>query len=130
MEFTQEHFFTIFKFAIVGFSSFLIDMLFTYLLKEKAGLTKYVANTCGLLLAGVYNFTMNRLWTFHSQDKNISVQIVKFSALILFNLFASNALIYLFSERLKCNFYLSKILTIVIITAFNFSVGKLLIFTH
>lgn len=120
----------ILKFVIVGFSSFLIDMSITYLIKEKTKLGKYVANTCGLLISASYNFTLNRLWTFHSQDANIPVQIMWFSASMAFNLIMSNVLIYLFSDKLKFNFYIAKLIAIAIIMVWNFAVNNLLIFAH
>ncbi len=126
---SNELFYKIFKFAVVGFSSFLIDMAVTYTCKEKIRLNQYVANTCGFVCAAVYNFTLNRLWTFHSHDVDIQTQALKFIASMAFSLLIGNLIIFVLNEKFKINFYVAKIMSIAISMIWNFSINSLLIFT-
>ena len=125
---SNELFFKIFKFAVVGFSSFLIDMAVTYTGKEKIRLNQYVANTCGFVCAAIYNFTLNRLWTFHSHDVDIQTQALKFMASMAFSLLIGNLIIYVLNEKFKINFYVAKIMAIGVSMIWNFSINNLLIF--
>ena len=43
------------KFSVVGFSGLLIDFGTTWLLKERAGVQKYVANGIGFIIAASTN---------------------------------------------------------------------------
>jgi putative flippase GtrA len=128
--FSNELFFKIFKFAVVGFSSFLIDMAVTYTGKEKIRLNQYVANTCGFIIAAIFNFTLNRLWTFHSHDVNVEVQALKFMISMSFSLVIANLIIYVLNEKFKINFYVAKVMSIGISMIWNFSINNLLIFTN
>jgi putative flippase GtrA len=119
----------IFKFAVVGFSSFIIDMSVTFLGKEKLRLNQYVANTCGFVCAAIFNFTLNRLWTFHSHDVNVEAQALKFMASMSFSLVIANLIIYVLNEKFKINFYVAKVMSIGISMIWNFSINNLLIFS-
>lgn len=120
----------IFKFAIVGFTSFFIDMGVTYLVKEKTRYGQYVANTCGFIVAVSFNFTMNRSWTFNSHDQNIQGQFMWYIASMIFGLLISNILIYFFNEKWKINFYIAKLLATAVVMVWNFVVNNLWIFTR
>ncbi len=128
--FSNELFLKIFKFAVVGFTSFVIDMAITYFGKEKLRINQYVANTCGFVVSATYNFTLNRLWTFHSHDTNVETQALKFMASMAFSLVIANLIIYVLNEKLKINFYLAKVMSIGISMIWNFSINNLLIFTN
>jgi len=126
----NEFLLKIFKFGVVGFSSFVIDMSLTYLAKEKLKLNQYLSSTCGFLVSAVYNFTLNRMWTFHSHDANIETQALKFLASMSFSLVMVNVIIYILNEKLKINFYVAKVMAIGVIMVWNFTINNLLIFAH
>lgn len=117
------------KFGIVGFSSFIIDFSITYLLKEKFKINKFIANTTGFLIAATFNFFMNRLWTFKSQDLDVSSQFFKFMAIASVGLLINNGIIYIFNEKFRVNFYISKILAVIVVMFYNFSMNLLITFT-
>ncbi|MCL1932749.1 MAG: GtrA family protein, partial [Candidatus Azobacteroides sp.] len=52
------------KFCVVGFSGMIIDFGTTWFLKEKIKINKYIANSCGFILAASSNYFWNRIWTF------------------------------------------------------------------
>jgi len=108
------------KFGLVGFSGMLLDFGVTFILKEKLGFNKYISNSFGFVTAASSNFILNRLWTFQSADPAVAVQYVKFISLSTVGVLLSNAIIYLLHDRLKWNFYLSKLISIAIVMFWNF----------
>jgi putative flippase GtrA len=120
----------IIKFAVVGFTSFVMDMSITYVCKEKLLLNKYLANTIGFLFAATYNFTLNKLWSFDSHDGEIVRQALIFTASMTTGLLIASGLIYIFSDRMKLNFYISKLLAVSVVMVWNFTMNRLVIFAH
>lgn len=98
----------------------LVDFGVTYALKEWARWNKYVANSCGFACAATSNYILNRLWTFRSHDPQIARQYLVFVGIALIGLAINNGVIYLLHDRLKLNFYLSKLLAVGVVTFWNF----------
>ena len=120
----------IFKFAVVGFSAFVVDFSTLYIFKEKVKVNKYVANTIAFVVSASFNFALNRAWSFSSQDPNITAQALKFAVSMSIGFLIATGFIYLFSDKLKFNFYLSKLLAISIAMIWNFGMANLVIFAH
>ena len=108
------------KFLIVGVSGLIIDFGLTYLCKEKIKLNKYLSNSIGFLAAGINNFILNREWTYNGSSGDIMIQFPVFISILLVSLLVLNTTVWLGINKLKLNFYLSKIIGIVIITFLNF----------
>ncbi len=113
-------FFKFLKFGTVGLSGMLLDFGITFLFKEKFKFNKYISNTCGFFSAATSNFILNRLWTFQSADPAVAFQYVKFLSLSTVGVLFSNAIIYLLNDRLKWNFYFSKLVSIAVVVFWNF----------
>jgi len=117
------------KFCIVGFSGMTIDFGITWLLKEKVKINKYIANSTGFILAASSNYFFNRFWTFNSQNSHIITEYLSFFGISIIGLLINNLIIYLFSEKLKLNFYLSKLIAVFIVTLWNFGMNYIFTFT-
>ena len=116
------------KYCIVGFSGVIVDFGTTWLLKEKAHVNKYIANTCGFILAATSNYILNRVWTFASKNEKILNEYIYFFAIALAGLALNNFAIMIFNDKLKLNFYLSKSIAIIIVTLWNFIMNYLFTF--
>ncbi|MDD2284846.1 MAG: GtrA family protein [Paludibacter sp.] len=116
------------KFMLVGFSGMLIDYGITWLLKEKVKLNQYIANSAGFILAASSNYIWNRLWTFASQSEQVSREYFSFIFISVIGLAINNLVILLLNGKLKLNFYLAKLIAIVVVTAWNFSMNFLITF--
>jgi putative flippase GtrA len=108
------------KFGVVGVSGMGVDFGITYLLKDKLKANKYVSSTLGFLSAATTNFTLNRVWTFQSSDPMVSIQYLKFLTFCIIGVLISNSIIYSLNGRLKWNFYFSKLISIGVVTFWNF----------
>lgn len=124
----NESIFTILKFGLVGASGVAVDFAVTWLLKEKAGMHKYAANSLGFMSAATNNYIWNRLWTFESDDPDVAVQYLVFILVSLGGLVFNNAALWFFHEKRKMPFYVSKILAVFVAMFWNFFGYKFLAF--
>ena len=108
------------KFCIVGGSGVFVDFGVTYLCKEWLRFNKYIANSLGFFCASTTNYLLNRIWTFGSDDPDITAQYLRFLGIALIGLLINNTVIYLLHDRLKWNFYFSKLCAIGVVTFWNF----------
>lgn len=112
------------KFGIVGFIGMLIDFFITWLLKEKIKINKYIANSLGFTCAVINNFFLNLKWTFHTGGSNTNIFFIKFIIISVVGLGLNNMFVYLFHDRLKQNFYVSKALAVVCVFVWNFTTNN------
>lgn len=119
--------FKLIKFCLVGGSGMVVDFGLTWLFKEIAKINKYIANTIGFLAAATSNYFLNRIWTFHSQNTNVLIEYTNFLSIALIGLLINLLVIWFLVTRQKYNFYLSKLIAIIIVTIWNFFIN--LIFT-
>jgi putative flippase GtrA len=116
------------KFCVVGFSGMMIDFGTTWILKEKVKVNKYIANSTGFILAATSNYIWNRFWTFQSENSHVVTEYFSFIIISLIGLAINNFLIYLLSDKMKFNFYLSKLIAIGVVTVWNFVLNYLITF--
>lgn len=116
------------KFGLVGVMGTTIDFSITWLLKEKCGLNKYVANSCGFSIAVINNYFWNRYWTFECTTGDMTTQFATFAAIAAMGLVIDNTTIYLLSRKLKWNFYILKAMATVIVAMWNFVMNLLITF--
>ena len=108
------------RFFIVGGCSFLLDFTTTYTCKEKFKFNKYIANATGFLIGATFNFITNKLWTFNNHEMKIATQLGNYLTIALFALLMNNLIIYILNDKLKLNFYVSKITAVILLMFFNF----------
>ena len=117
------------KFCAVGFSGMVIDFGTTWLLKEKVRVNRYIANSTGFILAATSNYIWNRFWTFQSENAHIVTEYFSFIIISVTGLVINNLLLYFFSDKMKFNFYLSKLIAIGVVTLWNFIMNYLITFS-
>lgn len=116
------------KFGVVGCSGMIIDFGMTYLCKEILRLNKFLSNAIGFILTATSNYFLNRIWTFESQNEQVGTQYVQFMIVSTIGLGINSLVLYLLNEKLKWNFYLSKLFAIGITTIWNFFANLLFTF--
>jgi len=131
------------KFCLVGCTGTLVDMVVLYLLADSRtlGLNVAVSKLLAAEVALVNNFAWNELWTFRSpitlspsdgeraKVRGFHLGSPRLRRFFLFNaicgigiLFAV-ALLELFHSRFGWNLYLSNLLTIALVTLWNFGMN-------
>lgn len=111
------------KFGAVGFTGVFVDFGFTYVSKEWLKIQKYVANAIGFSIAASSNYYLNRVWTFKSHNPEIAIEYGRFFFISLIGLLISTLVIYLLVTKMKMNFYIAKLLAIIVVTFWNFFIN-------
>ena len=108
------------KFIVVGFSGLIIDFSVTFLCKEKFLLNKYVSNSIGFTIAASSNYIFNRIWTFSSNHPEVLIEFSTFLSISIIGLIINNSILWVVINQFKINFYISKLIAIIITTLWNF----------
>jgi len=116
------------KFGVVGASGMIVDFSLTYFFKEIVKIQKYVANAIGFTAAATTNYILNRIWTFHDSDPEVTVQFIKFFLVSLAGLGINTFIIYILVSKYKKNFYISKLFAIAVVVIWNFIINFLFTF--
>lgn len=116
------------KFCVIGFSGMVIDFGITWLLKEKAHINKYIANSTGFIVAATSNYIWNRVWTFQSESQLIMKEYLSFFLISAAGLGINNFIIFLLNDRLRLNFYIAKLISVGIVACWNFIMNYLITF--
>ena len=124
MEFISAEFIGKFiRYAIVGFAGLVMDFSVTYVFKEYAKVSKYLANSLGFSVAVITNYVLNRYWTFGAGDENVFIQFGTFVLVSIIGLFINNFVIYVLNEKWNLNFYVSKVFAVGVVVLWNFFVN-------
>jgi putative flippase GtrA len=111
------------RYAFVGFTGVIVDFSVTYIFKEYLKVSKYVANSLGFCTAVITNYLLNRYWTFGVGKEDVFIQFGTFLAVSMIGLLINNFIIYMLNEKLKINFYVSKVMAIIVVILWNFFVN-------
>lgn len=128
MFFTKAVFYKFLKFGIVGASGMVVDFSLTYFFKEIIKIQKYVANAIGFTVAATVNYIFNRIWTFHSNDPQVTLQFFKFFFISIAGLGINTFILYILVSKYKKNFYLSKLFAVGVVLIWNFTINLLFTF--
>jgi putative flippase GtrA len=118
------------KFMLIGIGGTTIDFGLTYLFKEKVKINKYVANSIGYTLAATSNYIFNRIWAFKNTSTHIVSQYLTFITISLVGLLLANSFIWIFHEKLKFNFYVSKVAALFIVLIWTFTAHYYITFSE
>lgn len=114
------------RYLIIGVSSVALDFLIFHLLRHSMDVV--VANTISFCTAFVFNFFANKFYTFEDFSNKSGRQMLKYGALAFINLLISNTLIWVLTTQFGCNPDISKLLSIALITVWNFLAYKHIVY--
>ncbi|MCR4829218.1 MAG: GtrA family protein [Bacteroidales bacterium] len=108
------------RFCVVGVSGTAVDFGLTWFFKEIVKVPKFLANTIGFVCAATSNYFLNRIWTWNSDNPNVGTEYLKFFIVSLLGLGLNTLILWLCNEKLKLNFYFSKVLATGVVMLWNF----------
>lgn len=118
----------IFRFAVVGFSNFLIISFFVWLMMDVFHRDMVIANVIAYSVALVNNFIWNKIWVFKAKGgnliKEIALNLIAYGMAYLLQLGFSFSMV----EWVGLNEYLAQFLGLFIFGATNFIMNKMLTF--
>jgi putative flippase GtrA len=120
MELNKAFLLKFLKFGAVGLSGVFVNFGVTWFFKEICKLNKYVSNILGFIFAATTNYLLNRWWTFQSTNPQVGTEYAKYFLISLVGLGIDTLTVYLLHNKLKWNFYLSKVFAIGAATLWNF----------
>ena len=114
------------KFLVVGGASFAIDLGLLALLHEVGGVDLWVATPIAFLASLVFNFLVQRKFTFRSSGR-ADVSLLKYGALVVFNVIATDVVVNVV-DGAGYPYALGKVIATVATTVWNFLLYKHWIF--
>lgn len=114
------------KFCIVGSISAIINFGVLYSLTEWLHVWYIISAILGFILAVIFNFCLNKFWTFRNLDKKRGAlnQLLKFLVVSLTGLVINTLIIYNLTEFIKFDYRLSWVFACAAVTFWNFCLNK------
>ena len=121
----------LFRYCLSGGLAFLVDFGLTVLFTERAGLTASLSATIGYVSGLVITYLLSIFWIFdkHRFD-NRFVEFLLFGLIGLVGIALTFGLMKLFTGQWHIHYILSKLITVVLTTLWNFFAKKLLLFSR
>lgn len=120
IDITREFVLKFLKFGVVGLSGVFVNFGVTWFFKEICKLNKYLSNILGFICAATTNYLLNRWWTFQSNNPQVGTEYAKYFLISVVGLGIDTLTVYLLHNKLKWNFYLSKVFAIGAAMLWNF----------
>lgn len=114
------------RFIIVGGISFAIDLGLLMLLHEVFGVELWLATPIAFLTSLGFNFALQRIFTFRARNST-KVSFLKYCLLVAFNTLAVDVIVN-FVDWLGAGYQVGKVVSTIMITAWNFLLYKHWIF--
>lgn len=108
------------KFAVIGGSSLLLDLGIYFVLTRYGHLPYLGGRAISLALAMVWNFTLNRSWTFRAQSGHVGTQASRFIIVMTITSLLNLLLMRVGVRYLHLNDILALLLVSMLITLVNF----------
>tara|TARA_B100000609_G_scaffold4000_1_gene3116 strand:+ start:290 stop:688 length:399 start_codon:yes stop_codon:yes gene_type:complete len=118
------------KFSFAGLIGVVTNFILTALLKEYIKLDKFFSNSIGLLFAFSLNFFLNKTLTFDINYQNNVFPIISFVSISLASIYFNHKIVFLCTQRLKINFYLSKSFAVIILFFWNYILHSKITFNN
>ena len=124
---TPEFMGQFFRYIITGFCSAAIELTLLFVFRDVVKLSIIVSNSIALTIVFWFNFLMNRIWSFKS-TANLKKQLAMYLILFIFNLGASDLIMYLLTTKLSLQYLLAKVFAIGAVVTWNFFLYKKVIY--
>lgn len=116
------------RYLIVGGSTFVLDFGILYILHGKAGFGIAGATSVAYWVSIIYNFILNRYWTFDIKEKeNLQKHITTYFILLVINYLFAVTFVSLASDHI--NYIYAKAIAVLVQMIWTYPVYKYLIFT-
>lgn len=115
------------KYGVIGSSSVIIDAGLLFIFTEFFGFWYMLSAIISQSVVVVFNFLMNRNWSFKSNGL-VHRQMVKYSLLLGFNYLYQLGALWLFVELFHLHYLLAKVFISMIMVSWNFLMFKYVVY--
>ena len=114
------------KFCVVGSLAALINFGF-YLSLTELGLWYVLSSVVGFIVSAIFNFIVNKFWTFENSDSGSDavVQLVKFFIVMISGLLIHTILLYLITDWVNIDYRISWVIATGLVTLWNYTFNRL-----
>jgi len=116
------------KFCLVGLCNTFITFYTFYLLSELAGINYILSSFTGYTAGMINSFALNRSWTFHNNNKKVTVQFARFIMVNLIALGINLLVMYIGVEHFRINKLIAQLFAMIFSTLVNFTGSTALVF--
>ena len=119
------------RYVVVGGIAFGVDFSILVLLTRYLGIPYLLSAGVGFIVGVIVNYNLCLRWVFDArrlQDQRLELTLFTFIG--LGGLVLNEVLLWLITEQLSQEYYVSKLLAAPIILVFNFGLRKILLFTQ
>lgn len=110
-----------FRYTLVGGLAFVVDLVLLFVLTEYAHWHYLVSATLSFLAGLLVNYILSTQWIFRSSKiKNKKIEFILFGLIGVIGLGLNNVLLYFFTDLIGLYYMLSKLITAVLVYAWNF----------
>ena len=128
---TNNIFAQLFRYAIVGGVSFVVDYGLLYVFTEWLSFHYLVSASLSFIAGLVVNYSISVKWIFrHSKLSNKSAEFTVYGIIGVVGLLLNNALMYLFTDYFQIHYMISKLLSAVIVLGWNFIGRRIILFKN
>jgi dolichol-phosphate mannosyltransferase len=117
-------------FCMVGAVSTLIDISLLYALVEFASLPVLLSATISLTVASINGYILNKRLTFKDHSTRYARQYISYLFVSCIGLLLTLGILAIGIHIFNMHYLFAKIIAVVLVTSWNFSVNYLLVFTH
>lgn len=111
------------KYFFVGISGFILDLGSLMLLKQVFGFSAVAAVVVNQPVVLLYNFSLNKWWSFRNRALPYK-QIVKYLSIAILNYFFSVTAMYVLHDVLYLDYRLARVVTVAAMVPVNFLLYK------
>lgn len=115
------------RYGITGSTTVIINLALLFIFTEFFGLWYMFSAVIAGTACTVFNFLMNRRWSFKSNG-TMHRQMVKYLLLLGFNYLYSLGALYLLVELLHINYLLAQIIVSMVMVSWNFAMFRYVIY--
>jgi putative flippase GtrA len=112
------------RFVIVGACGYLLAMAI-YSVEIAAGVSAYAAVPAAFVINGLFNFSLNRRWTFPPSGRSVQSELARFCAVAVLSMVVNYAALYALHDGADLAAIPAQALAIIVATPVGFLGNKL-----
>lgn len=127
---TDNIFIQIFRYLLSGGIAFIVDFFLLYVLKDKFGMYYLHASIISFCVGLIITYLLSIFWIFDQRRlNNRASEFLVFAIIGAIALLLTSLFMWFFTDIIHTHYLISKIFTTIIVSAWNFIIKKITLFT-